>query len=470
MNTQPTDAAVNPSTPKTQLQPSTGFRKAVLGGSLTLASTGASRAANHAVRAVTLIFTSALLVLPPITAFASPHELSSVAPQENPAIWSGVDCPVFVLSDVAPVAVKGVEVVSVPSLGAYKLTPRRSGRFVLQCGSGASVQLDVPCKLPKPDAGFGFFLSPRRFKYPANEQRYYDQLARDGFNTSTTQADRCDPEDEKLNAGQVTARRVSKMARAGLLDKRWPVVCYSVDAPDVVVANKSREASWPELIVQSIDEPNFGQEATLDARQKEAHQCGLRIGTAIAGYACTGYTQSLPWCAPEDVGKAVPGIGKYLDLWIVLVGTLTESVRDAAAKQGAMLAAYYCHPAGENAALDRWTFGLWAWKARTKMNLIWAYVDKQEGWDYSRVTETPTGPVPRAGYIGLMDGMIDHRVLQAVRDRNTPAGRDWLTELEKRIDLGWWPHGYVKEPKEQASQVPTIDMAKVRAEGMALLR
>ena len=217
--------------------------------------------------------------------------------------------------------------------------------------------------------------------------------------------------------------------------------------------------------MQSIDEPNYTQMRYLQEYQEAAHKAGLRIGTACAGYGATGYRQTLPWCKPEDEGKPVPGYGQYLDIWIVLVGTLTTGVQDAARKQGAVVGGYLAYPSSP--LLDRWTFGCWAWKAKTRTNLLWAYIDRQEHWTYSRVVETPDGPQDPPGGAGYAEGIIDYRVLLGVsRLKSTKACR-WLAGVEKETDLGWWPRGYVKD--DQHKEVPTVDLARMRREGMALL-
>lgn len=98
------------------------------------------------------------------------------------------------------------------------------------------------------------------------------------------------------SAGAAIARQVNNAARVGLLDCRFPVICYCVGPADVVEANRLREpgAEWPELVVQSVDEPNHTQEATLRQYQAAAHAAGLRIGTALAGYVAVGYDEALP--------------------------------------------------------------------------------------------------------------------------------------------------------------------------------
>lgn len=335
--------------------------------------------------------------------------------------------------------------------------------FAILCPANAYNLAD----LPKPQAGFGLYYSPGRCQYHL-EREYFQDMARGGCNTLTVQAHELTGQPDGSTPAERIARQVNTACEVGLADPRLPILCYSVGPADVVAAQSYRKPwlQWPELVVQSIDEPNANQERTLRQYRDEAHAAGLRIGTAVAGYVCTGYTQELPWCAPEDVGKQVPGMADYLDIWVVLVGTLNAQVRQAARARNAMVGAYLPYPASP--ILDRWTFGLWAWRAQTKINLLWAYIDKQADWDFSRVTETPAGPIQR-GYAGYAEGITDYRVLQAVRDLHTPEGRHWLRGVERETTLGWWPNGYVRPPEEQAAQVPAVDLDRVRAEGLALL-
>jgi hypothetical protein len=318
--------------------------------------------------------------------------------------------------------------------------------------------------LPAPDCGFGLFYCPQE---TANETWTFAAMRDAGCNTLAVQA-RPLPGQQTGTAAEAIARELNNAAQVGLLDPTIPVICYSVDPPDVVAAKSLKDPTlkWPELIQQSVDEPNHTQEATLRQYRDAAHALGLRIGTAVAGYVCTGYTQELPWCAPEDVGKPVPGMGMYLDFWVCLVGTWGEGTREAAKAQGAELGAYLAYPS--SIVLDRWTCGLWAWKARVRMVLLWAALNKQVGWDYSRVAENPAGAAQQPGLVGIAAGIIDYRVLQAVRDLHTAKTDEWLASVEAQVPLNWWPRNYVKD--NQDKEVPTIDMDKIRAEGLAFLK
>ena len=320
--------------------------------------------------------------------------------------------------------------------------------------------------LPPPDVGFGFYYSPGRCKF-GNERLYFEDMKKHGCNTFAPQANEL-PGQSGHSAAENISRQLNLAAQVGLLDRRFPIVCYSVGPRDLQAALrlKAKGVEWPELIQQSIDEPNATQEVTLKQYHAEAHTLGYRIGTAVAGYVCTGYDQQLPWCKPEDIGKHVPGMGKYLDLWILLVGTWDEGTRAAAREQGAAVGAYLAYPSSP--LLDRWTFGLWAWRAKTEINLMWAYIDKTPAWDYSRVDETEKGPLPRPGGAGYAEGIMDYRVLQAVRDLHTHRGDAFLHEVERKTTLGWWPRGYIKD--DQDKEKPTVDMDAVRDKGMAILK
>ena len=328
----------------------------------------------------------------------------------------------------------------------------------------------VPCgayTLPKPDAGFGAFYSPGRCQY-ANERAYFLNMKAAGFNTFAPQANNLAGDAAKHSAAENIARQVNLAAEVGLLDTRFPVICYSVGPADVVAAKALRRKGllWPELVVQSIDEPNQTQMTTLQQYWTEAHAAGLRIGTACAGYGATGYNQILPWCKPEDAGKPVPGYGQFLDIWVLLVGTWDETTRAAAQKQGAEVWSYCAYDV-TNRDMMRWTYGAWAWLARTRCNLVWAYIGRTPTFDYSCLTETPTGPVDRPRMKGLADGIVDYRVLQAVSKLKSPVAQKWLATVEAQTTLGWWPRGYVAT--NQDGEHPTVDLAKVRREGLRLL-
>lgn len=317
--------------------------------------------------------------------------------------------------------------------------------------------------LPKPDVGFGLFYTPARF---ANETLYLAAMRDKGLNTVAPQCRPLANQPSQGAAGDL-ARELNNAALCGLMDTRFPVVCYSVGPADVVAAKALRNprVAWPELVVQSIDEPNATQEATLKQYHEEAHKAGLRIGTAVAGYVCTGYTEALPWCEPKNVGHKVPSMGRYLDLWVVLVGTLSEDVYDLAKELGAQVGSYLAYPSSP--ILDRWTFGLWAWRAQTKINLAWAAINPQTGWDYSRIQEVSPWQFNPSGMDGLAEGVLDYRVLQAVRDLHSEPGRKWLKAVEAQTTLGWWPRGYVA--KNQDKEAPTVDIPRVRTEGLRLV-
>jgi len=323
----------------------------------------------------------------------------------------------------------------------------------------------IAAQLPRLEYGSGLFYTPGRW---ADEPACMSAMAQSGLNTLATQARPVPGEPEgKQTAAQHTARQLNNAAAAGLLDSRFPVICYSVGPKDVVEAKKYRapSAKWPELIVQSIDEPNHTQEATLRQYYGEAHKAGLRIGTALAGYVATGYTCIPPWCRPEDKGKWVPGMGQYLDAWVMLVGTFDPTMRAACEKQGALFGAYLAYPSSP--ILDRWTYGLWAWKVKPTILLAWAALNKQEGWDYSRIAEKPDGTIDPSGLKGIREGILDYRVLQAVRDLHSPRGDAFLRKVEAATVFEWWPRGF--QEKNQHLEKPTVDLDNVRQTGLAIL-
>ena len=352
---------------------------------------------------------------------------------------------------------------------------RKPNPLITSC---VMVMLAIPCfgyvqeppsidgvQLPNMETGVGLFYTPGRFP---NETGYLACMRDHGVNTFAPQARTLPGQPEgSETAGQNIAREVNSAVDAGLLDPAFPIICYSVGPSDVLEAKSLQKAGsvWPELVVASIDEPNQTQEFYLNQYQDAAHKAGLRIGTAVAGYGATGYYQSLPWCAPENAGKWVPQTGRYLDFWICLVGTFTQTTMDAARRQGAQFGTYLAYPSSN--LLDRYTVGVWAWKTKTFVNLLWAAINPQEAWDYGRITEVSATEFKHDKLDGVLEGTIDYRVLQAVRDLHTPEADKWLEGIDEQVPLGWWPRGYIKD--NQHLEVPTIDMDKVRAEGLSLL-
>ncbi len=407
---------------------------------------------------ITIITVLLLLFL--TRASSAVQEISNIrADAEKMTVWTAVGCSTL-LRGIPTKSVDNCKIEVVQHLDAVKVTPHLPGTYRV-----GAVVLRVLPKLPKANAGFGFYYSPGRHKYPF-EKMYFKDMRDHGMNTLTVQAHNLPKVKPEKNAAAAIARQVNNGVSVGLIDTQYPIVCYSVDAHDVVEAQKYRIGHWPELIVQSIDEPNYTQLSTLEKYFADAKEKRIRIGTAIAGYNCIGYNQTLPWCKPEDEGKPVPGIGHLLDIWIVMMDGMTDAVRNAAWTGSKGLWSYMAYPIN-NAPIHRWSFGLWAWKARTKVNLIWAYVDKQECWDFSRIIETPAGPLTTEAMEGLSEGITDYRVLQAVSELDTPESIAWLRSVEDRVNLAWWPRGYVRD--NQHLEMPLVDMSSIRREGLLLL-
>lgn len=149
---------------------------------------------------------------------------------------------------------------------------------------------------------------------------------------------------------------------------------------------------------------------------------------------------------------------------MTLVGTLNKVTTDACDAQGAEYGAYHALP--PIPAMDRFTFGLWSWKAQPWVTLVWAYLDR----DYSRAEVTPAGVRNTTSMDALRAGIIDHRVLQAVHALGTQKAHRWLAGIEERTPLNWWPRVYVETWEQQRAQVPRLNMDVVRAEGLDLLR
>jgi hypothetical protein len=318
--------------------------------------------------------------------------------------------------------------------------------------------------LPPLDMGAGCFYTPAT--YP-NETLYFAAMRDAGCNTLAPQSRPLAGQPDRTAAEDI-ARELNNAASVGLMNPKIPVICYSVGPQDLLDAKKYKDPAveWPELVIQSIDEPSYTQIKWLEQYRDDAHAAGLRIGTACAGYNITGYITELPWYEPEHVGEHVPGYADMLDIWIILVGTFRDDVYTLAEKQGATIGVYIAYPS--NPMLDRFTFGLYSWKMKSKITLAWAAVNKQKDWDYSRIKERDDGAFDPKGLSGIAAGIIDHRVLQAVRDLHSPEGDVWLREVAEQIDAGWWPRSYVKD--DQWLEIPEISMDRIRKEGLAILK
>jgi hypothetical protein len=324
--------------------------------------------------------------------------------------------------------------------------------------------------LPNADAGFGCYYTPGYF---GAETLYLAAMRDHGLNYFAPQARLLpgEPEDkwaEKDGAARCIAREINNAALVGLLDCRFPLVCYKVGPADVIRAKDFRlpDVEWPELACQNSDEPNGRQVNWVRQCHEEAHAAGLRDGTAVAGYQITGYYAELPWCDPKDVDTWERGLAEFLDIWIIGVGTWRDNIYKIAAKQGAMIGSYLAYPSSN--ILDRYTFGVYAWKMRSNVNLVWAAINKQATWDYSRIEEVSATEFKHEKLDGLLEGTIDYRVLQAVASLQTRKTDEWLKGVEDSVPFGWWPKGYVKD--NQDKEIPTVDMDKVRTEGLALLK
>ena len=102
---------------------------------------------------------------------------------------------------------------------------------LLGCLSGASF---AAVRLPKPDVAFGFFYGPGRCLY-AQERAYLLDMKRHGCNTFAPHANEL-PGETGHTAPENIARQLNTAAEVGLLDTRFPVICYSVGPEDLVKA------------------------------------------------------------------------------------------------------------------------------------------------------------------------------------------------------------------------------------------
>ena len=92
----------------------------------------------------------------------------------------------------------------------------------------------------------------------------------------------------------------------------------------------------PELLGENFDEPDVGAAKGVAENTARWHALGLRSATAINGRAVLQY--------PDDA----------LDVWIVHMDSLSETVKAECTRRGKELWAYNCILRGTNAPVHRY--------------------------------------------------------------------------------------------------------------------
>ncbi len=353
---------------------------------------------------------------------------------------------------------------------AVRLYCDRPGNHVvpIKCRNNTvTATLRVTPAVPPSDCGFGFYINYQAYSYGQHEPLYHKHMRDYGCNTFTAY--------DWTKDGSDLVRQMQSAAAAGLLDKRFPVLVLPGSPPGTVIPaaiNSGRGSDdWPELIRYNHDEPSREKEASVRAFSKAVHDAELRTATAIS--ASSAFL-----------------LGDCLDIWIVHMDSVNDKVRELCRRLDAEWWSYNCSLRGTNAPLHRYYTGVWTWKTRPRVNLLWAYqhgghssVMSDGSWNALRVHEhalgAPDGPMSTVGLEGVRDGITDYRVLRQLellmeqnpRHDSVPQIANWLQSISDRIDTQFWPEGrranysdYYWDVPDTA--VPPLDGAEVRRQAL----
>jgi hypothetical protein len=358
--------------------------------------------------------------------------------------------------------------------GAWVVELEPSGVGVYQvrikCNAN-TVQVMLVCMaLPPSDIGYGFYTDYVRFPDAKRGPDYYRDMAAHGMNTLTPYARELPGEfgvDNK-DASALLAWHVDTALDVGLCDTRFPLLCLSVDAPNILHARRqARNDKWPDLIAYNCDEPGRERAAEVKASADAAHAGGLLSGTAIDG------------AIAQDIGDP-------LDVWVIHMDSMSWSAMNAAQDRGKQRWLYNCALRGSNAALHRYWTGLYTWAVNPRVCLTWTYAHdpqsriKPDGaWDLRRVYDTATcdrdgKPLPTVALEGMAEGIMDSRLLQELERVGSRDAQAYLGKLRASVPLTFWPLGrnreygpYVWDVPDTA--VPPVDLCGMRAEVLRLL-
>lgn len=380
-------------------------------------------------------------------------------PSEALTVWTAAGESVVVCADHKPDRTDGVRVETVKALQAYRLTPAHRGRYEIAFGPD-QLTLQVTVPLPPADCGFGYYSGPGNLRYPQYEQACYKLIADAGCNTMAAHAQPLVGE-VGTNQPQQLARQLNAAARAGLLRADIPVVCTGIRSRDLPAAQALAELPWPELIAQGPEESNPAHALKCKRYRQVANGRGYRLSSTTVDYYL------------EDLGP-------HLDIAIWQAPTCSDETIARAAQMGLERWAFHAEVANpQNAALHRWAFGLWQYRARPRVALVWAMLSHQPPQDYSHIVETPNGPMPTPALEGHREGIIDYRALQALASTGDPTALAWIARVMGATPCNFWPRRYFPpwhrdtdpdwtEADEQwrSRQVPTLDMAQIRADAL----
>lgn len=359
-----------------------------------------------------------------------------------------------------------------------EIEPSRVGKFVvpIECNSN-TVSVGVVCiDLPPSDIGYGFYTDSARYPDVTKEPEYLRDQARHGMNTFTPYAREIpDVFGTKIEGWLGPTKsydlnmkfHIDTAVKAGLVDKRFPLLCLSSTPEILIGAVLKAEHEWPELIGYNRDEPSLEHADSVAEIARMWHDNGFRTGTAIDGLVAMK-------------------IGDPLDIWVMHMDSLTPERIAGCKARDKEFWIYNCALRGTNAAQHRYWTGVYTWAVKPRVALTWTYmhsptsrINPDGTWAMERVYDTAScdakgDPIPTVALEGIQEGIIDSRLLQALERKHSPAGDRYLYQLRKRVDLRFWTNGVNRDGSSYVwdipdTQEPPIDPVAVRHEVLRLL-
>ena len=324
-------------------------------------------------------------------------------------------------------------------LSAIRMHVLEEGEFdqTISCGNGdVIIKIFSSTSVRKSDCGFGFYTDQERYSDPSSERIYMRHMRDSGCNTMTPYGSGSTPSLD-------IARQIDAAIDEDLIDTDLPLMVLPQGSSGEIIddARTLAKHRWPELIGYNEDEPYLSEHRQSVIRRAEGlRERGYRNGSAISGHS------------------ALWGIINPMDIWVMNVRNMTESFKSLARNEKKEIWAYTAIT-GTNAPLHRYLTGLWMFKHRPKMLLVWSYIHEKENfipssgdWKIKRAMEhavaTPGGVIGTVGLEGFRDGTIDYRVLcdleyQILHSHSQRAyiAADWLQDVMDRVDSRFWPGG-----------------------------
>jgi len=374
--------------------------------------------------------------------------------RQNMTLWTAQGESVVLQADAEPGDVAGLTAEWVDCLGAYRLTPQTSGRYAVPFGADI-LTLHVTPPLPEAEVGFGFYMTPTFFACPKRESAYYKLAAQSGANTLAAHAQPVPNAPGRCGA-EWLARQLNLAGAAGLLRPHVPVQTTGIGVRELPAAQALAECPWPELIAQGPEESRPQDALRCKRRRFQANARGYRLGTTTSDYYVESIAPVADICIWQAQSAGHHNIARCRDL-----GAERWTFHSELTNQ-------------QNAALNRYAWGTWAYRLRASVNLIWAFVHVAGDVVYSQCADTPDGPVTTPALEGLREGTVDYRALQALAAIGGAEAVEWIGHTLSRVRLSFWPDGYHPpgycvtdnyrdEQVMRGAQKPHIDMDRVRA-------